>query len=421
MGELSAWGKRRACWGKRDERHGPKVGTTKRMGSIDRYIFRATLGAFLLVLVSLTTAVWMTQALRDIDLMTNQGQTVLTFIGITALIVPLLMLVIAPVALVIAATYVLNKLSTDSEIIVLNGSGMRPMRLLRPFVWAALVVTAFVIALNTYLAPKGMRMLREAVVEVRTDLVTNIVQPGRFTQIERGLTFHIRERRANGLLIGILLDDRRDEKERVTIVAEQGEILKTDRGRFLILENGSIQRHELKQQDPSIVRFERYAFDLSRFSFGPAVTTYSVRERYLPQLLWAGANDAQFNAERPQIWVELHDRILGWFYPLAFVMLTYAFLGSPRTTRQSTAWAIASVIASVATLRLLGFGGSILTVKYPIAVAAQYLILAVAFAGSLYVISRGLIIEPPATLSRVTETIKAAIARRLSALVEPTS
>ena len=35
------------------------------MGSISRYIFRTTFGAFLVVLVSLTAVIWVTQALRD--------------------------------------------------------------------------------------------------------------------------------------------------------------------------------------------------------------------------------------------------------------------------------------------------------------------------------------------------------------------
>ena len=44
-----------------------------RMTSIDRYIFRTTFGAFALILISLTAFIWITQALREIDLMTNQG------------------------------------------------------------------------------------------------------------------------------------------------------------------------------------------------------------------------------------------------------------------------------------------------------------------------------------------------------------
>ena len=68
----------------------------------DRYIFRTSFGAIVLILVSLTAVIWITQALRDIDLITGQGQTFLVFVGLTGLIIPLLVLVIAPIALVIA-------------------------------------------------------------------------------------------------------------------------------------------------------------------------------------------------------------------------------------------------------------------------------------------------------------------------------
>ena len=86
-------------------------------------------------------------------------------------------------------------------------------------------MSVLVLGISAYLAPKGLRELRRWVTEVRADLVTNIVQPGRFITIERGLTFHIRERRADGLLLGIFVDDRRDPKERVTSLAEHGEIV----------------------------------------------------------------------------------------------------------------------------------------------------------------------------------------------------
>jgi lipopolysaccharide export system permease protein len=263
------------------------------MGSIGRYIFRTTFGAFLLVLVSLTAAIWLTQALRDVDLMTNQGQTILVFIGITSLVIPLLIMVITPFALVVAVAHVLHKLSTDSEIIVMNGAGMRPWRLLQPFLAVTIVVSVMLATISSYVAPESLRMLRRWLTEVRTDLVSNIVQPGRFIAIEPGLAFNIRERRPNGLLAGLLLDDRRDPKERVTVIAERGELLKSDNGSFLILQNGSIQRHDLKERDPNIVIFDRYAFDLSQFTSGPQIIKYSVRERYLWQLIWPDPNDPQ--------------------------------------------------------------------------------------------------------------------------------
>jgi len=54
------------------------------MGSIGRYIFRTTFGAFLVICASVTALMWITQALRDIDLMTNQGQSIFVFVGLTA-------------------------------------------------------------------------------------------------------------------------------------------------------------------------------------------------------------------------------------------------------------------------------------------------------------------------------------------------
>jgi lipopolysaccharide export system permease protein len=375
------------------------------MGSIGWYIFRTTFGAFLLVLVGLTSAIWLTQALRDIDLMTSQGQTILVFFGITSLIIPHLVLVIAPVALVVAVSHVLHRLAVDSEIIVMNGAGMRPWTLLQPFLAVTLVTSLMLTAIGAYFAPESLRTLRRWLTEVRTDLVSNIVQPGRFIAIEQGLAFNIRERRPNGQLVGLLMDDRRDPNERVTIVAERGEIVKNDNGSFLVLENGSIQRHELKQRDPNIVVFDRYAFDLSQFSTGSQVVKYSVRERYLWQLIHPNPKDPQFKDEGSQIRAELHDRLLAPIYPFAFVLIAFAFLGAPRTTRQSAVWSVTAVILAVSALRLAGFASTVFTLKYPIAVAFQYLAVAGTIAASLMSISRGLIIEPPAFLTHAAATI----------------
>src|SRR3954447_26835687 len=110
------------------------------MRSVDRYIFRTCFGAFTLILFSLTAVIWLTHALREIDLMTNQGQTILVFIGITGLLIPLLVLVISPIALMVAIAYAINKFNSDSEIVVMNAAGMSPWRIFRPFLTVALVV-----------------------------------------------------------------------------------------------------------------------------------------------------------------------------------------------------------------------------------------------------------------------------------------
>src|SRR5258707_11723660 len=216
------------------------------MGSIGRYIFRTTLGSFAVVLISLTGVIWITQALRGIDLMTSQGQTILTFLGLTSLAIPVLVLIIAPIALMIAISHTLNKLATDSEIIVMNAAGLSPIRLFRPFFYATVVVALLVAFIASYLAPDGMRRIKQWDAEITADVLTNILQPGRFAQLDQNLTIRIRERQPGGILAGIFIDDRRDPKERVTIIADHATVLKIMSGTFLVSECCNIEHFKAR-------------------------------------------------------------------------------------------------------------------------------------------------------------------------------
>jgi lipopolysaccharide export system permease protein len=388
------------------------------MGSIGRYIFRTTFGAFLVVCTSVTALMWITQALRDIDLMTNQGQSVFVFVGITSLIIPLLLQIIAPVALMIAVAHVLNKLGNDSELIVMNASGMPPALLLRPFFAAGVLVSLLVAVISIYVSPWGLRELRRWATEVRADLVANVIQPGRFTKLEDKLTLHIRERLPNGQLLGILIDDQRNPKERATILAEKGDIVKNNRGIFLVLANGSVQRHENGQRDPAVVLFESYGFDLSWLSGGTPNIKYSVRERYIWELFDSGASDSALSPAQPnQVRAELHDRITAPLYPLAFVIMTYAYLGSPRTTRQSRTMSLIGAATAVGALRGLGFLGMIAGVNAPLALLIPYVALLAAFALGYLAIARGIIIEPPAFVTRAIAWLTERLVQRTHGLL----
>jgi lipopolysaccharide export system permease protein len=376
------------------------------MTAFDRYIFRTTFGAFLLILISLTAVIWLTHALREIDLMTSQKQTILTFIGITGLLIPMLILVIAPLALVVAVGHTLNRLNTDSEIVVMNASGMSPWRIFRPFLTTTLAVSVLVLGVSAYLAPAGLRALRDWATQVKADFVVNIVQPGRFLSIERGLTFHIRERRTDGQLVGIFIDDRRDPNERVTSLAEYGEIIETGRGTFLILIDGSVQRMEAGKADPTIVKFERYAFDLSRFNAGPRLGAFGVHERNLWDVAFPEADDPVYKQVPTHFRAELHDRLAAPLYPIAFTVLCFAILGAPRTSRQSREISIIMTVALIGALRLVGFACNVVAAQSIVAIYVLWGSMALAFGAGLYAIARGAVIEPPAFLAQLASVVE---------------
>ncbi len=394
--------------------------TRAKMGSIGRYIFRTTLGAFLVVLASVTTLMWMTQALRNVDLMTNQGQTILVFVGITGLIIPLLVLLISPIALMIAVGYVLNKLSNDSELIVMNAAGMQPWRIFRPFLAVGIVVSLVVAVISMYVSPKSLRELRRWATEVRAEVVTSNVQPGRFAVVDGRMTLHIRSRAPNGQLLGILIDDSRDPKERVTILAEKGDIISNERGTYLVLDNGTVQRHVAGHRDPDFVAFREHAFDLSRLT--PTITfiRYSVQERFPWELLYPPANDPLFKEQPGNFASELHNRITAPLYPLAFLVITYAYLGAPRTTRQSRTMSLISAALAVSVLRGVGFIGTLAGAHRPYLLLVPYAALAITFIVGFWAIGRGLIIEPPAFITKSISALAEGMSRSTAALLGQT-
>jgi len=381
------------------------------MGSIDKYIFRTTLASFALVLISLTGVIWITQALRGIDLMTSQGQTIVTFLGITSLVIPSLIGVIAPIAVMIAVSHTLNKLATDSEIIVMNAAGMSPFRLFRPFVYATCIVAVMVIFIAAYLAPDGLRRIKQWDAEITADVLTNILQPGSFKELDRNLTIRIRERQPGGLLSGILIDDRRDPKERMTILADHGSVVKNGDGSFLVLEDGNLERFETGKRDPALVAFARYAFDMSKFSSQGHDVTLGIRERYLWELLSPDDNDPIYKQIPGQFRQELHDRFMAPIYPFAFAALTFAFLGAPRTTRQSRNFSMGGSILVMFGVRMAGYACSVMAVKSPLAPLVQYLMLFAVIGMSVWIILGGIVVEPPARLMEAINRSNARLAR----------
>jgi lipopolysaccharide export system permease protein len=112
-----------------------------------------------------------------------------------------------------------------------------------------------------------------------------------------------------------------------------------------------------------------------------------------------------------QFRAELHDRFMAPVYPFAFAVLTFAFLGTPRTTRQSRNFSIGGSIFAVFGLRMVGFACSVMTVKTPGAALVQYSMLFGSIAIGLWMILGGIVVEPPAALMEAINRSNARIAR----------
>lgn len=383
-----------------------------RFGLLDRYILKIAAGAAVILLVGLTSVIWVTQALREVDLITGKGQTVLIFFTVTLLSLPALIAGIAPVALFMATLYTLNKLNSDSELIVMNAAGVAPRRLTRPFIVLTLLTSALVGWMSLSVMPAGFRALRDLITLIRADFVANVVKEGQFVSLDSGVTFHYREKQGQALL-GIFMQDRRDPNQPAVYIAERGQSAEADGNSFLMLEKGTIQRESRNQNSSSIISFERYALNLSALTSdtdGAASGTgdgdkvvYKPRERTTWALLTQDRNEPYYKIQEGRFRAELHNRLSAPLYPIAFMLVAFAMLGEARTTRQGRAAAIQIAILLVGAIRIGAYAAWTASVRSPFAVTLLYILPLVTIALSALAIGFGA--QTRALIDRLTEPL----------------
>ncbi len=344
------------------------------MDLFGRYVFRQTGGAVLLILLPLTGVIWIATALKQLNVLTSHGQNAWTFLKITFLALPNLTASIAPVALLIAVIHVLNRLNSDSELIVMASSGATVWRFGRPLLAIALIAIAALAVVNFYLMPLSLRTFRAAIIEVRSDLISQVLQPGRFFSPESGLTFHIRDRARSGEILGLVMHDERNPKQSLTYLAERGRIIREGRDAFLRLYRGRILRQTPDQDGAQIIKFASYTIDLSRFGPKSERIAYGPRERYLSELINPDPNGFWARMRPGKLRAELHERFSSLLYPIVFVVIALAFQGQAQSSRQGRVKSVIAAFSLAAGARVLGIGAINLVAVNPAAVPLVYAI-----------------------------------------------
>ena len=138
------------------------------MSRYDRYVLSQYLlffGFFALVLVAVF---WINRAVVLFDRLIGGGQSAMVFLEFTALTLPNLIRMVLPMAAFAASVYVTNRLSSESELTVMQATGSSPWRLARPALVFGLIDAFFwpaSIAIVPQLLPPSMLQGANALVQ----------------------------------------------------------------------------------------------------------------------------------------------------------------------------------------------------------------------------------------------------------------
>ncbi|WP_438990398.1 LPS export ABC transporter permease LptF [Lentibacter sp.] len=297
------------------------------MARFDRYMLSQIMvlfGFFALVLVSVY---WINRAIKLFDRLIGDGQTALVFAEFTALTLPSVIRIVLPIAGFAAALYVTNRLSTESELTVMQSTGFSPWRLARPVVYFGLIVGLMVAVLANVLVPSSLKQLQLREAEISQNVTARLLTEGTFLHPTDGVTFYIREIAPDGRMNDVFLSDRRDPSESVTHTAASAYLVRTDNGPTLVMINGLTQRLTRPAMQLNTTHFADLSYAIKGIiqtndNVTPLLRHFSTYELLISPVhiqVRTGVSAGVF-AE------ELHARFTQPLFALAVVMLGFATL-----------------------------------------------------------------------------------------------
>lgn len=301
------------------------------MRAIDAYLLKQLTVATLFITAGFTFAIWLTQSLRFIDYIVNKGLPVSSFLMLVGLMLPAFLSIILPIALFLATIFIYNKLSSDSEMVVLRAAGLSQWTLARPALMLAGVMTLLCYGLTLYVMPAAYGGFKSWQFEIR-NYSGIVLQDGVFNTPMPGITVFVRDRTGEGMLEGLLIHDSRDPARPVTIMADSGTLVNTPEGPRVILVDGNRQQVETERDRLQLLNFDKWTLDLSGDHQTPGDRWRDTRERHLLELFDPPANTS--DRVRRVFLAEAHQRLASPLYNLALTLVALAALFAGQFSRR---------------------------------------------------------------------------------------
>ena len=234
------------------------------MTRFDRYMlsqFMVLFGFFSLVLVSIF---WINKAVRMFDRLVGDGQPAWVFLEFTALTLPGVIGMVLPIAAFAGAVYVTNRLSTESELTVVQATGYSPLRLIKAAAVFGVIIALIMSLLSHYLIPTSLSELRQREAEVRQSVSARFLEEGEFLHPAPGITFYIRDISPEGELRDVFLSDRRNTESPVTYTSTLAYLVQEGGGTKLVMVKGLAQTLRADGKRLFTTHFDDFSYDISR-------------------------------------------------------------------------------------------------------------------------------------------------------------
>ena len=251
------------------------------MPILPRYILRQFLPTFGVGLVLFFSVLLMNQFLRLFTMAVMKGLPLLWIASCFARLLPSFASLTVPMAFLVAAMITLGSLTDSGEVMALRSAGFAYHEIVKPFLWAAVTLSALLLIINHRVGPEGYHSFRQQTTEAGQKMAKIELRPRAFTAVGPWRLYAREADARSGVLEGVYLV-KPSRTEPVRVNAERGRLtLVAGSGVQLELEDGQLQLPNADPDRYTTGRFDRYKV------FMPLVEQSGPRELDLQELTTA--------------------------------------------------------------------------------------------------------------------------------------
>lgn len=381
------------------------------MKLIEAYILRRIVQMTLAALLPVLAIIWTIQVLGRINLVTDSGQSIGSFMKLATLILPTIIPIVLPFAVVIGIAQTLTAMNNDSELAVLDAAGAPRSTLMKPVLMFAAFLSIFSFSVSNFVEPQVRLAARQMIAAAYADLLSSVIEEKTFRSIQDGLYVQIAERHSGRVLLGLFVVDQRNPAFDLVYYAREGAV--DPNGTSLTMKNGEVHR-KTPDGKISVIRFDTYGLDLSEMTkTSNGETRLRPSQRPLSYLLNPDPADPDFIATPGAYRSELHKRMSEWLFPFVYGLIAFAIAGSARSHREARLNPLVLSLIIAFFLRWLSFYAANSTETSGAAVPFVYLIPLTAGGGAAFVLATGKTPRMPASVHDRLSALRRSIEQRL--------
>jgi len=218
---------------------------------------------FLLIVFTISIIIWVLQAVNYLDFVIEDGHGFLVYFKYTLLSFPKIISRIFPFAIFLAFSYIFLKYENKNELVIFWNFGIKKINFINFFIKFSFWFVLIGLLLNAIITPYTQDKARSFIRSSDLDFFESILKPKKFIDVVGDLTIYFDEKKNNGKLINIFLNEKISVNNSKTTYAKSAvidikgnkKILTLYDGKSINKINGKISEFQFTKTDYNISKF----------------------------------------------------------------------------------------------------------------------------------------------------------------------